>query len=124
MAKFVNDIVMDDGLNNLKAGVNRVAIATAAIVAYADVATNAVGTCVKATGDFTVANGDGGGRKVTCTAATIVVGTAGNVTHVAYYGTTGSGTVWAVATCAPTAVSVSGTAIVAQLDITEIGDVA
>ena len=124
MAKFANDIVMDYGLNDIKAGVNRVFIGTAAGTTYAEAVTAAVGTLAVTTTNFTIANGDSSGRKITLAAATITVGTTGTISHIFLAGTTGSGTLWLAGTCAPTSVTVSGTVILAAWDADEIADIA
>jgi len=84
-------------------------------------ATYALGTLAYGTANWTIAGGDvAGGRKVTCAAATIVLAAAGTVNHFAFVGTT---YLCGVATCAPTAVSASGTIIMAAFDFDEVGTI-
>src|SRR5512139_3897314 len=124
MAKWVYNGVADYGLvSGIQQVVVRVAIATAACVTYANVSTNAVGTLAIASANFTVGTGDTNGRKITLGAATIVVGTSGTVNHVCLYGTAGSGTLVLAGTCAPTAVTATGTVVLAAWDCDEINDV-
>lgn len=124
MAKYLNDSVMDDGLNSLKNTVIYIAVCSSQPLSYAAIGTAALGTCGATGTDFTVGNGDSSGRKVTYAGGTITVGTSGNVTHIAYATTAGDGTLIAVGTCASTAVTASGTVIVNAHDITEVADIA
>ena len=123
MAKWAHNNVADYGLvGAFQQQVNRVAIATAQPASFANWGSYAVGTLAVASADFTVGTGDTNGRKITYGPATIVVGTSGTVTHIAFAGTTGSGTLIFVGTCAPTAVTASGTVVLAAWDVDEIND--
>jgi len=124
MAKWVYNGVADYGLvGGIQQVVNRVAIATAAAVSWANFGSYAVGTLAIASANFTVGTGDTNGRKITLGAATIVVGTSGTVNHILLGGTTGSGTLVLAGTCAPTAVTAAGTVILSAWDCDEINDV-
>jgi len=123
MAKWAYNGIADYGLNSgIQQVVTRVAIATAACVSYANVGSYAVGTLAIASANFTLGTGDTNGRKLTLAAATIVVGTTGTVNHVVLYTTTGSGTLVLAGTCAPTAVTATGTVVLAAWDCDEIND--
>jgi len=122
MAKFASDDIMDVYLTAFGTACQRVAICLSQPLTYAALGTSALGTVVTAAGNFTNGNGDSSGRKVTHAAATITVGTSGTVSHIAVYGTVGSGTLHFVGTCAPTAVTAAGTVILSAWDMTEIGD--
>lgn len=125
MAKYLADTVLDASLEKLQSSANRVTVCSAQPTTYAEgMTTYALGTLSAASGNYTIANGDTSGRKITWGPGTIVVGTTGTITHVAWIGTTGSGTVLAVGTCAPTAVTAAGTVVVNAVDIVEIADIA
>ena len=122
MAKFINDAVMDAALALVSVNANRIMIGTAQPATYADGNTYAVGTLATGTANFTTANGDGTGRKLTHSAATVVVGTTGTVNHVYLMGTAGSGTLFIVGTCALTSVTAAGTVVISAWDCDEISD--
>jgi hypothetical protein len=125
MAKFQIDYMMDAAFVWFQQTVTRVSIATAQPTNYTDWGTYSVGTLAIASANFTIGNGDTSGRKVTTTTpATITVGTSGTVNHIAFVGTSGSGTLLFVGTCAPTSVTASGTVILSAWDLDEITDVA
>lgn len=124
MAKLIHDNVMDFGLS-WGTLANRVSIATAAPTTYAEALTTyAVGTLAVTGASFTIANGDSSGRKITFAAATVAVGTTGNVTHVSLCSTAGGGTLMMQGTCASTSVTAGGSVIISAWDVTEIADVA
>ena len=122
MGKFASDDIMDIYLTAFGTACNRLGICLSQPANFAALGTSLLGTLATSSGDFSLGNGDSSGRKVTHTAATIVVGTSGTVTHIALWGTTGSGTLHFVGTCAPTAVTATGTAILSAWDVTEIAD--
>ena len=125
MAKWQLDYMMDASFVWFQQTVTRISIATAQPTNYTDWGTYSVGTLAIGSSGFTIANGDSSGRKMTMTpAATIAVGTSGTVNHVAFVGTSGSGTLLFVGTCAPTSVTSGGTVIVNAWDVDEITDVA
>jgi len=122
MAKYLADDILNDGLNKLK---NTATIAVICLSQPADNAgalgTAALGTVACASANFTVANGDSSGRKITYGPGTVVVGTTGTITHVSWVG---AGTLLAVGTCAPTAVTAAGTVVINAVDIAEFADIA
>lgn len=87
--------------------------------AQATAATYSLGTLAYGTANWTIGNGDTSGRKITAGAATITLGGSGTINHVAF---TNTGTLVAVGTCAPTAVTSGGTVITAAFDVDEIRD--
>lgn len=90
--------------------------------AQATASTYALGTLAYGTANWTIAGGDtAGGRKITAGAATITLGYSGTVNHIAF---TNAGTLVIVGTCAPTAVTASGTLVVNAFDVVEIGTIA
>ncbi len=90
MAKSVDDTVLDGALNIIKTNVISMSACNAEPTTRAEAATTfklAVATMVN--GDFTIANGDTNGRKVTTAAkSTINVDTTGTATHVALFDAT------------------------------------
>jgi len=122
MAKFASDDMMNVYLTAYGTACQRVAICLSQPANYAALGTSVLGTVATTSGNFTNADGDASGRKVTHDAATITVGTSGTVNHIALYGTVGSGTLHFVGTCAPTAVTAAGTVILSAWDFTEIAD--
>ncbi len=124
MAKYINATLLDRSLELLQASANRVTICSAQPTTYAEAMTTyALGTLAASSGNFTIANGDTSGRKITYAAATVTVGTSGNVTHVALCGTAGSGTLLLVGTCATQAVTAAGSVIISAVDVWEIGTI-
>ena len=123
MAKFICLDMEDAALIWFQQNVSRVAIATAAMLTYTDWTNYAVGTLAVGSANLTRAAGDATGRKITYGPATIVVGTSGTVTHIGFVGTAGSGSLLLAGTCAPTAVTAAGTAILAAWDLDEIGTI-
>ena len=123
MAKYINDLVMDAALNYIKDGNTIIsACGTQPVTAAnATAVTYSLGTLAYATANFTLDFGDTSGRKVTCAAATIPLTASGTVDHIAFCNT---GTLFAVGTIAPTAVTSGGTLIVAAFDLDEIRDAA
>lgn len=85
MAKYAHDDVMDAALNILKNNVTRVTVCSAQPTTYAEGnATYALADVTVDSTDFTLANGDTSGRKVTVAAQTAVpVDSSGTATHVA-----------------------------------------
>lgn len=89
--------------------------------AQATAATYALGTLAYGTALWTIGAGDAaGGRKLTASAATVTLGYSGTVTHIAFCNTT---TLTLVGTCAPTAVTASGTLVVNAFDVVEVGTI-
>lgn len=87
MAKSVDDTVLDGALNVIKTNVVSMSACNAEPTTRTEAATTfklAVATMVN--GDFTIANGDTNGRKVTTAAkSTINVDTTGTATHIALF---------------------------------------
>ena len=83
MGKKVDDTVLDGALNIIKNGAIRQIACSAEPANYAGVAAVALADVVMASGDFTVANGDTSGRKVTMAAKSgVLIDTSGTATHV------------------------------------------
>jgi hypothetical protein len=85
MAKSVADAVLDAALNVIKTTGVLVTVCNAEPTTYAQAsATYKLADVVSASGDFTIANGDTSGRKVTVGQfAAVPVDTTGTATHIA-----------------------------------------
>jgi len=82
MAKFTNDVVLDAALDKI-ATATRMVVTSAQPANFAGIAAVALADVVVDSGDFTKANGDTSGRKVTVAAQSGVnVDTSGTATHV------------------------------------------
>jgi hypothetical protein len=82
MAKLVRTGVLDLALNQIKNNDNRQVICSSQPVVYADLNTYKLAEVAMAAGDYTLANGDTSGRKVTMGAKSgIAVATSGTATH-------------------------------------------
>ena len=83
MAKWANDLMMDASLDYVAASVRMVAC-SAQPANYAGIAAVALADVTLAGGDFTKANGDTSGRKVTVAAkASVPIDVSGTATHIA-----------------------------------------
>lgn len=89
MAKWANDLMMDASLDYVAGSVRMVAC-SAQPANYAGIAAVALADVAMAGGDFTKANGDTSGRKVTVGAkASVQIDSSGTATHIALHdGTT------------------------------------
>ena len=118
MAKYINDVVMNQGLNVISGSAVFAAICNAQPTSVADVGTYGLGTV--AFTDWTIEDGSTSGRKITAGIATLVVGTSGTIDHIGFYD---ADTLYGVGTIAPTAVTAAGTVITAAFILTEIRDI-
>lgn len=83
MAKAVDNTVLDAALNIMKNNSIRQAVCSSQPANYAAIAAATLATATMATGDYTVANGDTSGRKVTMTAkSSVTVSANGTATHI------------------------------------------
>lgn len=122
MAKWANDNVMDAALDYVATGTRMVVcsgqpanFAGIAAVALADVTL----TAGDGNGDYTVANGDTSGRKLTVAAqSNITIDSSGDATHVSIDDGT---TLLYVTTCTTQTLTSGGTVTVPAFDI-EIAD--
>jgi len=122
MGKFINDSAMDADLAWIRDNTTMVSACGSqpTTAAQATAATYSLGTLAYGTALWAaLTNGDTSGRKITTGAATIPVLASGTVTDIAFCNT---GTLTAVGTCAPTAVTSGGTVIVAAFDLNEVRD--
>lgn len=112
MAKRVGSMVLDAALNYIKNNCNKMQACSAEPTSFTEGnATYALADVAMASGDFTVAAGDGGGtsRKVTMAAKSGVnVDSSGTANHVALLNTTGSELLY-VTTCTSQALTAGNT---------------
>lgn len=110
MAKYINPNILDLALNDIRSNANRMVLCTQQPTTFAEAnATYALASVAMAPADFTLANGDVSGRKITVAAKSAVpVTTSGTGTHVALIDTTNS-VLKFVTTTASTAVASGGT---------------
>lgn len=102
MAKWANDLMMDASLDYV-AGSVRMVVCSAQPANYAGIAAVALADVTLAGGDFTKANGDASGRKVTVAAkASVPIDVSGTATHIALDDGT---TLRYVTTCTPLALT-------------------
>lgn len=123
MAKSVNDVVLDAALDKIATGTILTVCSaepttrTEAVTTYA--LADVVMTAGDGNGDYTVANGDTNGRKVTITQqADIPIDTSGTATHVAICD---ASTLLLVTTCTSQALTGGGAVTVPAFD-DEIAD--
>lgn len=82
MGKWANDNVMDNGLNWIKNNTNEMHICNNQPASYADLSTMSLGSVAMTSADFTLADGDISGRKLTVAAKDIIASADGTATHV------------------------------------------
>lgn len=110
MAKYANPDVIDGALNVIKNNATRMTLCTTQPTTFAEAnATYSLAQVTMVSGDFTLANGDTSGRKVTVAAKSgVSVATSGTVTHAALLDVTNSKLLF-VTTTPSTAVAGGGT---------------
>ena len=108
MAKSANDIIMDAALDVTATG-TKLVVCSAQPTTYTEAnATYALADVVLDSGDFSKANGDVSGRKVTIAAQTgVLIDSSGTATHVAIIRTADS-TLLIVTTCTSQALTANG----------------
>lgn len=115
MAKYANDIVMDTALQVVKTGItsygpcNEMTVCNAQPTTYAEAHTTYKLADVSMAGtDFTLANGDVSGRKLTVAAkSAVLIDTSDTATHVALTDTVNSVLLY-VTTCTSQALTANG----------------
>jgi hypothetical protein len=122
MAKYANDSMMDAALNYLKNNVDKLVVCSQQPTTYTEAnATYALADVAVDTNDFTLANGDTNGRKVTVGAqADVPIDASGTATHVAMI-STGDTTLRYVTTCTSQALTSGGTVDLPAFDV-EVAD--
>lgn len=124
MAKWANDSMMDAALDYVRANCDRMIACSAQPTTYAEATSTyalADVTMTVNTGDYTLANGDTNGRKITVAAKSgVTIDASGTATHVALV-KTGDTTLRYVTTCTSQALTSGGTVDFPAWDI-EIAD--
>lgn len=121
MAKFVSDAVLDTALDKVATGTILTVCNAQPTTRTEAVTTFKLADVVTDSGDFTKANGDTSGRKVTVGAQTDVpIDTTGTATHIAICD---ASNVLLVTTCTSQALTSGGTVTVPAFDY-EIADAA
>lgn len=110
MGKSISDTVLDAALNTIKNNSTRVTACSAEPTTYTEGnSTYALADVTVDSSDYTVANGDTSGRKVTCGAQSgVPIDTSGTVTHVAHLDVSGTALLF-VTTTASQVVGAGGT---------------
>ena len=107
MAKYANDAVMDAALDVI-ATATRMDVCSAQPANFAGIAAVALADVTLDSGDFSKANGDTSGRKVTVAAQNgVLIDTSGTATHVALSRVSDS-TLLLVTTCTSQALTANG----------------
>jgi hypothetical protein len=122
MAKSVSNDVLDGAFDIIKDNCTRVTLCSAEPTTYAEGnATYALADVTVDSSDFTIADGDSSGRKVTVAAQNgVTVDSTGTATHVALLDVSGTRLLY-VTTCTSQAVTSGNTANIPAFDI-EIAD--
>jgi hypothetical protein len=109
MGKTVHDDVLDGAHNIIKNNCTRQVVCSAEPLSYTEAnATYALADITVDSTDFTVANGDAGGRKVTTAAQTgVLIDTSGTATHIALLDVANSKLLY-VTTCTSQALTANG----------------
>jgi hypothetical protein len=108
MAKAAPDIIMDGALDVIASATKQVACSAQPTTYTEANATYALADIVIDSGDFTKANGDTSGRKVTIGAqSSVLIDTSGTATHVALVRTADSTLIY-VTTCTSQALTANG----------------
>lgn len=121
MAKFVPDATIDAMLAVIANAVDRIDICSTQPTTYTEATStyslgNVALTLGAGNGDWTLANGDVSGRKLTMAQQTgVSIGTGGSAQHIA--GTDGTSVLWFVTTCTSQTVTAGNTATINAFDI-------
>lgn len=128
MAKFQNDTIFDDGtLQYVRLRGNRVVVLSAQSGTFSDANSSTGDMLAKSSAitstDYTLANGDTSGRKITVAAqSSVSVSVTGTASHVGVISTTGSALLL-ITTCTTQALTTGNTVNIPAFDF-EIRDVA
>lgn len=123
MAKFANDLVMDAAFDFVIAQAERLVVAAGdASGVYANLAAISLADVAIDSGDFTKANGDTSGRKVTIAQqSSIPIDSSGTANHVHVVRDSATSRILLTTTCTSQALTAGGTVTVPAWD-EEIGD--
>lgn len=107
MAKYANDLIMDAGLDVI-ATATRMNVCSAQPTSFAEAGSLSLADVTLDSGDFSKANGDVSGRKVTVAAQNgVLIDSSGTATHVALSRVSDS-TLLLVTTCTSQALTANG----------------
>lgn len=122
MAKSVSDTVLDGALNIIDTLCTRVTVCSAQPTTYTEAnATYALADVTVDGTDFTIANGDTSGRKITMSAQNgVTVDASGTANHVALLDVAGTALLY-VTTCTSQGVSSGGTVDIGSFKV-ELAD--
>jgi hypothetical protein len=122
MAKLVPDAILDEMLDIIASQCTRVTICSTQPTTYTEAnATYALADVTVDNTDFTAANGDTNGRKITLAQQTgVTIDTSGSAQHIALLNVSGS-ELLAVTTCTTQSVTSGNTATINAFDL-EISD--
>lgn len=121
MAKSIPDAVMDVALNDIKNNANIMHGCSAQPANYAGIAAVSLGSVALSSADFTLADGDLSGRKITVAAKSITWSTGGKVNHIVIADSINSA-IKAITTIPEFAVVASEITPISACDIWEIRD--
>jgi len=122
MAKYANDLMMDAALNYIRDNAEKLCVCSAQPLNYTEAVTNySLASAAVDSSDFTLANGDSNGRKVTVAQqSSMTIGTSGSANHVAIVATS-STALLLVTTVTEQALTAAGTVTTNAFD-DEIAD--
>ena len=126
MAKYQNDLMLDEAFQWLRARVTQMTVCSAQPTTYTEATTTSnykLADVAMGSTDLTISDGDSPGRKVRMAAKNgVTVDKTGTANHVALVGSTGS-TLLLVTTCTTIALTAAGTVDIPVWD-DEIADAA
>jgi len=122
MGKSINDVVLDGALDIIKNNCTRVTVCSTEPTTYTEGnATYALADVTVDSTDFTIANGDTNGRKVTLAQqSSITIDTSGSAQHIAYLDVSNSRLLF-VTTCTTQSLTSGGTVTIPAHDL-ELSD--
>lgn len=121
MAKYANDLVMDAAFDFVSANAERLVVTSGQPAAHANVAAATLAEVAIDNTDFSKANGDTSGRKVTVAQqSNIAITASGSADHVCIVDDTNTRILY-ITTCTSQALTSGGTVTVPAWDA-EIGD--
>lgn len=121
MAKCIPDDQLDVALEDIQANGNIMHLCTDQPANYAGIAAVSCGSVALGSGDYTIADGDTSGRKITVAGKTVTITADGDVDHIVIADTVNEA-IKGITTCTETAVTTSELKPVEAFDLWEIGD--
>jgi len=121
MAKYIPDAVMDAALNDIRNNADKLHICAGQPADYADVSSHSKGEVSLTSSDFTIADGDTSGRKITVGSQTVPPGADGTIDHLVLVDVSES-SIKAVTTIPSKAVTNGVSVTIEAFDLWEIRD--